>query len=263
MDSSDPPIAAITDPALACLLREMLPAMGVVCEVITETGQCQRAPVPMARTRPQRNHPVAPAPRRGGDRARPHPSRLQVQGTRAFAQAPGAGTGRVVAPGLTGVQPRCKVPPRAETGFAGQDAGPARQAPRVAVPLGAATRGLPAGFHGDEDGVRNSSGVLGRIGLGRREIDQRCRYLDWQALDAARLNRQAESVEALHGCSSSASTHTSATSSRPPASSATRRPSRLKASQLDYYQRLWKGPTATTSCTGSRSAWCTSASASS
>lgn len=45
MDSSDPPIAAITDPALACLLREMLPAMGVVCEVLTETGQCQRAPL--------------------------------------------------------------------------------------------------------------------------------------------------------------------------------------------------------------------------
>ncbi len=86
-------------------------------------------------------------------------------------------------------------------------------------------------------------GMLGRIGLGRREIDQRCRYLDWQALDAARLNRQAEAVEALHEVFVERLyahlDHFEPTASilRDPATLA-----RLKASQLDYYQRLWKGP---------------------
>lgn len=45
MDRSEPPLVAINDPALACLLRDMLPAMGIVCEVVEDAADCSRAPL--------------------------------------------------------------------------------------------------------------------------------------------------------------------------------------------------------------------------
>ncbi|WP_346841434.1 EAL domain-containing protein [Metapseudomonas otitidis] len=86
-------------------------------------------------------------------------------------------------------------------------------------------------------------GLRARIGLSNREIDQRCRYLDWQALDAERLNRHADAMEAVHlAFVEHLYAHLEAF---PPLASILRNPTtlaRLKASQLDYYKRLWSGP---------------------
>ncbi|MDG9784779.1 putative bifunctional diguanylate cyclase/phosphodiesterase [Metapseudomonas otitidis] len=86
-------------------------------------------------------------------------------------------------------------------------------------------------------------GLRARIGLSNREIDQRCRYLDWQTLDAERLNRHADAMEAVHlAFVEHLYAHLEAF---PPLASILRNPAtlaRLKASQLDYYKRLWSGP---------------------
>ncbi|KIV74274.1 diguanylate cyclase/phosphodiesterase (GGDEF & EAL domains) with PAS/PAC sensor(s) [Pseudomonas sp. FeS53a] len=86
-------------------------------------------------------------------------------------------------------------------------------------------------------------GLRARIGLSNREIDQRCRYLDWQALDAERLNRHADAMEAVHlAFVERLYAHLDLF---PPLASILRNPAtlaRLKASQLDYYKRLWSGP---------------------
>ncbi len=85
--------------------------------------------------------------------------------------------------------------------------------------------------------------LMRRLGLDQAEADERCRLLGWQAADAARLNALAETmqpaqqafVERLYqhlgefpGPASLLSNETTL--------------ARLKHSQLDYYQRLWRGP---------------------
>lgn len=93
------------------------------------------------------------------------------------------------------------------------------------------------------DSAKALNELIQRMGLHRQEIQQRCNLLDWQNSDAARLNAGADT----------AGTFLQAFTERlyqhlerfPGPSSAISEPStlqRLKHSQQDYYQRLWRGP---------------------
>ena len=85
--------------------------------------------------------------------------------------------------------------------------------------------------------------LMRRIGLDQTETDERCRLLDWQAGDAARLNAQAKSMEsAQQAFVERLYQHLGAFPGPASLISNEGTLSRLKHSQLDYYQRLWRGP---------------------
>jgi diguanylate cyclase (GGDEF)-like protein/PAS domain S-box-containing protein len=85
--------------------------------------------------------------------------------------------------------------------------------------------------------------MLGRIGLSRGEVAMRCRYLEWQDADAARLASHAGEVEEYHRAF--VERLYGHLEQFDPIAGILRNPTtlqRLKHSQLDYYQRLWSGP---------------------
>ncbi|UUY09367.1 EAL domain-containing protein [Pseudomonas sp. J452] len=85
--------------------------------------------------------------------------------------------------------------------------------------------------------------LMQRLGLDQAEAAERCRLLGWQAADAARLNAVAETmapaqqafVERLYQHLGEFPGPASLISNEATLA-------RLKHSQLDYYQRLWRGP---------------------
>ncbi|MBD9483451.1 EAL domain-containing protein [Pseudomonas sp. PDM14] len=85
--------------------------------------------------------------------------------------------------------------------------------------------------------------LMRRITLDRHEIEERCRLLDWSSADAANLNAAAEATEqAQREFVERLYQHLGAF---PGPASMLGGPgvlTRLKHSQLDYYQRLWHGP---------------------
>jgi diguanylate cyclase (GGDEF)-like protein/PAS domain S-box-containing protein len=85
--------------------------------------------------------------------------------------------------------------------------------------------------------------LIRRIGLNRQEIQQRCNLLDWQSRDAACLNAAAESMNTVQQTFTER-LYQHLESFPGPASliSEASTLQRLKHSQMDYYQRLWRGP---------------------
>ncbi|WP_137820893.1 bifunctional diguanylate cyclase/phosphodiesterase [Pseudomonas sp. D(2018)] len=85
--------------------------------------------------------------------------------------------------------------------------------------------------------------MLDRIGLSCEEIDTRRHYLEWSEVDAARLGAHATEMDGCHRAfverlyEHLGQFDSIAGILREPATL-----QRLKHSQLDYYQRLWRGP---------------------
>ncbi|MDH4559673.1 EAL domain-containing protein [Pseudomonas sp. BN411] len=90
---------------------------------------------------------------------------------------------------------------------------------------------------------RQLEGMLGRIGLSRAEVTMRCRYLDWQDKDAAHLASRGASLDDCH--QAFVERLYDHLAQFEPIAGILHDPvtlKRLKHSQLDYYQRLWRGP---------------------
>lgn len=91
-----------------------------------------------------------------------------------------------------------------------------------------------------EDRLR---GLLRRIGLDGVEVAERCRFLDWRADDAARLNGAAGDMEAAHAAFVDRLYDRLSRFEAPVAILGGQDVvTRLKHSQLGYYRRLWQGP---------------------
>ena len=85
--------------------------------------------------------------------------------------------------------------------------------------------------------------LMRRIGLDREEVDERCRLLDWQARDGERLNQAAAAMDGAHRQFVERLYQHLGTFPGPAGLLAAEQVlTRLKHSQLDYYQRLWHGP---------------------
>ncbi len=85
--------------------------------------------------------------------------------------------------------------------------------------------------------------LMRRIGLDREEVDERCRMLDWQARDGERLNQAAAAMDGVHRQFVEQPLPASRDLPGPADLLAAEQVlTRLKHSQLDYYQRLWHGP---------------------
>ncbi|MCO6058241.1 EAL domain-containing protein [Pseudomonas sp. MOB-449] len=86
-------------------------------------------------------------------------------------------------------------------------------------------------------------GMLERIGLTQAEVFQRCQYLDWQDEDALRLSQYPTDLDACHR--SFVERLYEHLGQYEPLAGILQEPAtlaRLKHSQLDYYQQLWRGP---------------------
>jgi diguanylate cyclase (GGDEF)-like protein/PAS domain S-box-containing protein len=85
--------------------------------------------------------------------------------------------------------------------------------------------------------------LMQRIGINHEEVDERCRLLDWQEADAARLNVTASTMDGVQQAfTERLYQHLEGFNGPASLISNTNTLQRLKRSQLEYYQRLWHGP---------------------
>ncbi|VXA98771.1 putative signaling protein [Pseudomonas sp. 8AS] len=85
--------------------------------------------------------------------------------------------------------------------------------------------------------------LMRRIGLDQAEVDERCRLLDWQGLDMQQLNGAAATMDkAQQAFVERLYQHLGGFPGPASLISDEATLARLKHSQLDYYQRLWRGP---------------------